>query len=95
MQGRCNQLIEDAVYPGLEAAIEDAIAAEELMPEEERFAPANENIEAGMEQEQLEGRGAGLGDRADPFRRQGLGRKSASERPRRERGGQFVAGSGH
>ena len=94
VQGRCNQLIEDAVYPGLEAAIEDAIAAEELMPEEERFAPANENIEAGMEQEQIEGRGAGLGDRAVPFGDKGWDESLHPRDPGGLAGGQFVAGSG-
>lgn len=36
MKGRVNQLIEDGTYPGLEAAIEEALAAQELLEEEEQ-----------------------------------------------------------
>jgi phage-related protein (TIGR01555 family) len=35
MKGRVNQLIEDGTYPGLEAAIEEALAAQEMLAEEE------------------------------------------------------------
>jgi uncharacterized protein len=35
VKGRCNQLVEDGTYPGLETAIEEAIKNEELMNEEE------------------------------------------------------------
>ena len=35
VKGRVNQLIEDGTYPGLEAALEDAIANQEMLSEEE------------------------------------------------------------
>jgi uncharacterized protein len=46
VQGRVNQLIEDGTYPGLEAAVEEAIANEELINElnaQMPAQPANEN----------------------------------------------------
>ena len=56
VQGRCNQLIEDGTYPGLEAALEDAIENQELLAEQVmEQAPAqaaNENdpfAEEGMD----------------------------------------------
>ena len=104
VQGRCNQLIEDASYPGLEAAIEDAIAAEEMMPEEERFGiPANENMEAGMEPMagpaaagDSEGRGEGFDDRVIPFgdRLVPWDESLHPRDPSGEAGGQFVSKGG-
>ena len=56
VQGRCNQLIEDGTYPGLEAALEDAIENQELLAEQVAeqapAQPANENdpfAEEGMD----------------------------------------------
>lgn len=53
VQGRVNQLIEDGTYPGLEAAVEEAIANEELISELEAQMPkaANENEEGDDEGE--------------------------------------------
>ena len=34
-KGRINQLIEDGTYPGLEAAVAEALAAQEMLAEEE------------------------------------------------------------
>ena len=55
VQGRVNQLIEDGTYPGLEAAVEEAIANEELIAEleaqkPEPAVPANENTPPGGDQ---------------------------------------------
>jgi uncharacterized protein len=57
VQGRVNQLIEDGTYPGLEAAVEEAIANDELMEQEGVGLPepANENTEGGMDGETEEG----------------------------------------
>ena len=38
MKGRINQLIEDGTYPGLEAAVDEALAAQELLEEQEAEA---------------------------------------------------------
>ena len=70
--GRCNQLIEDGVYPGLEAALEDAIENQEMLAEElaaQAPAPANENepneegMDGNLENEQKEA----VGDSIGPF----------------------------
>ena len=45
VRGRCNQLIEDGTYPGLEAGIEEAIEEQERLNEEE--------LAAEQEQQQL------------------------------------------
>ena len=82
VKGRVNQLIEDGTYPGLEAAIEEVILAEEMVPEDEdEFEPANENAEAE------EGARA-VGDRLVPF-----DELKHPRDPGGEGGGQFVAGA--
>ena len=58
MKGRCNQLIEDGTYPGLEAAIEEAIANAELANEEELATQMSEErdqklLAAQQQQKQL------------------------------------------
>lgn len=41
MRGRCNQLVEDGLYPGLESGLEEAIKAEELLNEQREQAMLN------------------------------------------------------
>lgn len=70
VKGRVNQLIEDGTYPGLEAGIEEAIAAQEALDEEElagELAPPMKQLPPpkarGMEGEVAK-------DSAVPFARQ-------------------------
>ena len=110
VMGRCNQLIEDGTYPGLEAALEDAIENQELLAEqvaEQAPAAANEN-EEGMDGALEEGEppARAVGDTGGPF---GLGRFATlshdrlvrweeEKHPRvpagQEGGGQFGEGGG-
>ena len=77
VKGRINQLIEDNTYPGLEGAIEEAIANEELLLEEEAeaaqaeaeaaaAAAANENAPIAMPVRREPATRA-VGDTFDPF----------------------------
>ena len=71
-RGRCNQLIEDGTYPGLEAGIEEALARQELVKEEndeeakEDFGgDEGEDQDAG-EEGAGEGEGKGEGEDQGP-----------------------------
>ena len=60
VKGRVNQLIEDGTYPGIEAAIEEAIENAELMEEEQAAMMAEQQAGGlpGEEEEDPEGGGA-------------------------------------
>jgi len=75
VQGRVNQLIEDGTYPGLEAAVEEAIKNEELIAELEAQmpTPANENEEGDEGEGGMDGETDEEVDEERPVRKKAVG----------------------
>jgi len=70
-KGRCNQLIEDGTYPGLEAAIEEALLKQELVPEEDVDAEEEEenfgrDKDKDQDEDQDEAQEQSEGDKGPP-----------------------------